>query len=109
VFLAHRTWQRLRVVLASCATYALVVAVVAALFPREGKSFASSFGWWLVAIPAVLLFYAALELFGTWGLGLPFWQRMPSWVRVLLLVLLVSLCAVGGVFLSQYFESRRAA
>jgi hypothetical protein len=109
VFLAHRTRQRLRVVLASCTTYALVVAVVAVLFPCEGKSFASSFGWWLVAIPAGLAVYAALELFGTFGLGLPFWPRMPSWARVLLLVLLISLGAVGAVLLSQYFEGRRAA
>ena len=109
MFLPHRTRQRFRVVLASCIGYALVVFVVAALFPREGKSFASSFGWWCVAIPTGLAAYAALELCGTWGLGLPLWQRMPSWARVLFLVLLVSLGVVGAVLLSQQFKGPRAA
>jgi hypothetical protein len=85
VLFAHRTKQRIRVALTVCAVYALLVAAVAAVFPHEGKSFASSFGWWLLAVPFGLVAYAALELFGTWSLSLPFWQRMPSWARVFLL------------------------
>ena len=109
MFLAHRTRQRLCVVLASCVVYALVIAVVAMLFPREGKSFASSFGWWLVAIPAGIAAYAALEVFGTWSLDRPFWQSLPRWARILLLVLLISFGVIGTLLLSQHFEGRRAA
>ena len=104
MFIAHRTKQRFRVALAVCVVYALLVATVAAVFPREGKSFASSFGWWLLAIPFGLVVYAALEFFGTWSLGLPFWHRMPGWARVLLLVALISFCAVGVALLSQYLR-----
>ena len=101
MFLAHRTRQRLRIALAACAAYALLTAAVAAMFPREGLGFLASFGWWLCAIPIGLIAYVAVELFGTWSLGLPFWQRMPSSARVLLLVALISSIAVGAFFVSQ--------
>lgn len=103
MFFAHRTKQRIRIAIAACIAYALLVAATAAIFPRDGKTFASSFGWWLLAIPVGLGAYAALELFGTRGLGLSFWQRMPSWARVFLLVAVISLGAVGAVFVSQHF------
>jgi phosphoglycerol transferase MdoB-like AlkP superfamily enzyme len=102
MFFAHRTRQRILIALAACIAYALLVAAAAAIFPRDGKSFASSFGWWLLAIPVGLVAYAALELIGTWSLGLSFWQRMPSWARVLLLVVVISLGAVGAIFVNQY-------
>jgi hypothetical protein len=101
VFFAYRTKQRFRVALAICVVYALLVAMVAAVFPYEGRSFASLFGWLLLAIPVGLVGYAALEFFGTWGLGLPFWQRMSNWVRVLLLVALISVGAAGVAFCIQ--------
>ncbi|OYU45511.1 MAG: hypothetical protein CFE44_07060 [Burkholderiales bacterium PBB4] len=101
MFFPHLTKQQLRIAFAASAAYAVLAAAVAAAFPREGLGFLSSWGWWLCAIPVGVIAYIALELFGTWGLGLPFWQRMPSWVRVLLLVALVSCCAVGAVFVSQ--------
>ena len=101
VLLAHRTKQRLRIAVVACAAYALLAAAVAAVFPREGLSFLPSFGWWLCAIPIGLIAYVALEHFGTWSLALPFWQRMPSSARVLLLVALISGIAVGAFFTSQ--------
>ena len=103
MLLAHRTKQRLRIAVLASAAYALLAAAVAAVFPREGRGFLQSFGWWLFAIPIGLIAYVALEFFGTWSLGLPFWQRMPSWARVLLLAALISGIAVGAVFISQFF------
>lgn len=105
MFFAHRTKQRLRIALAACAVYALIAAVLAAVFPREGHGFAASLGWWLCAIPIGLAAYAAIELFGTWSLERPFWQRMPSAARVLLLVALVSCVAVGAVFVRQFISN----
>jgi hypothetical protein len=102
VLLAHRTKQRLRISVVACAAYALLAAAVAAVFPREGLGFLPSFGWWLCAIPIGLIAYVALELLGTWSLGLPFWQRMPSSARVLLLVALIISIAVGAFFISQF-------
>jgi xanthine/uracil permease len=102
VLLAHRTKQRLRIAVVACAAYALLAAAVAAVFPREELGFLPSFGWWLCAIPIGLIAYVALELFGTLSLGLPFWQRMPSSARVLLLVALISSIAVGAFFISQF-------
>ena len=102
VLLAHRTKQRLRIAVVACAAYALLAAAVAAVFPREGLGFLPSFGWWLCAIPIGLIAYVALELFGSWSFGLPFWQRMPSSARVLLLVALISGIAVGAFFISQF-------
>ena len=108
MFFAHRTKQRFLIALVACIAYALLVATVAAVFPRDGKSFASSFGWWLVAIPVGLVIYGALELFGTWSLDLPFWKRMPSWARVLLLVALISLGAAGVALVVEYLRGNGA-
>ena len=77
MFFAHHIKQRLGIAFAAGVTYAVLAAAVAAAFPREGLGFLSSWGWWLRAIPVGLIAYLALELFGTCGLGLPFWQRMP--------------------------------
>jgi uncharacterized membrane protein len=106
MFLAHRIRQHIRIALTGCAVYAFVIAIIAAVFPREDKSLVFSFGWWLVAVPVGLIGYAVLESLCTWCLGLPFWQRLSSWARVLLLVLLISLATVGPVFLWQYFKDR---
>jgi len=101
VFFAYRTKQRLRIALAVCGAYVALAAAVAVLLPHEGLEFLASFGWWLCAIPAGLVAYIAAELFGTWSLELPFWQRIPSWARVLLLVALISGFAVGAIYVSQ--------
>jgi hypothetical protein len=101
VFFAHRTKQRLRIALAACVVYALVTAAVAVVFPREGLGFVASFCWWLCAIPVCFAVYVVVEAFGTWSLGLLFWQRMPSSARVLLLVVLIGCIAVAAVFVNQ--------
>ena len=102
MFFAHRTKQRIRIAVVACIAYALLVAVVTVFFPREGNSLLSSFSWWLIAIPVGLATYAVLELFGTWSLGLTFWQRMPGWTRVLLLVVLIAIGTTAAVLVSQY-------
>jgi hypothetical protein len=61
-------------------------------------------GWWLIAIPVGVAVCAALELFGNWGLGLRFWQRMPSWARVLLLVAIIAVGAVCFVLVAQWIR-----
>lgn len=108
MFLAHRTKQRLRIAVVVCAAYALLAAAVAAVFPREGLGFLPSFGWWLCAIPIGLIVYVAVESFGSWSFERPFWQRMPSSARVLLLVALISGIAVGAFFISQFVSHHGA-
>jgi hypothetical protein len=108
MFFAHRTKQRILVAIAVCAIYLVLVAAAAVLFPYLGTGFASSFGWWLIAVPLGLVAYIALELFGTWSLGFPFWQRMPNWARVLLLVSIISFGVVGIAILSQFFGGNSA-
>jgi hypothetical protein len=97
MFVAGRAKRRIRAVLVICLTYAAVVAAVASFFPRESRSFAASYAWWLLAIPVFLIGYAALEVFGEWFLDLAFWSRMPSWARVLLLVLIISFVSASVI------------
>ena len=99
--MVNRTKQRFWVVCASCAAYIFLAALIAVASPRDGKSFLYSFGWWIVGIPVSLIGYAVLELFGTWGLELRFWQRMPGWGRITLLVMLISMAAIGITFAIQ--------
>ena len=108
MFLAHRTRHSIRFALVASLLCALLVASIAAFFPQEGKSFLSSLGWWIVAIPVCIAAYAALEFFGTWSLELTFWQRMPSWVRVLLLGAVVSFIAVFVAISAEHFGGGNA-
>jgi hypothetical protein len=103
MLLPRQTRNRLRVALGTCLAYAVIAGAIAAAWPHENKGFASSFVWWLLAIPGGLIAYVGLELFGTWSLGLPFWQRMSSWARVLLLVVLICSGAVGAIVVSRHF------
>ena len=68
----------------------------------------ATFGWWLLAIPVGVAAYAALELFSSWGLSLAFWQRLPSWGRILLLVAIITVAAIGVVFVAEYRRGRDA-
>ena len=95
MFIAQRTTRRIRIAFLACFAYALVAILAAVAFPTEGKSFFSSLSWWAIGIPVGLLAYVAVELLSTWFLELTFWQRMPSWGRVLLLVALLSIVAIG--------------
>ena len=104
----QRTRQRIRIALVASLVYASLVASVAALFPQEGKSFLSSLGWWMVAIPVGVAAYLSLELFGTWSLELPFWQRLPSWARILLLVAVVSFISVVIAVVAEHLGGGNA-
>jgi len=96
--LARRTR---RVLLIASTIYLLSVAGLAMFFPVDGRGFTASFGAWLLALPAGLALYAALDFFCTWALERPFWKAMPSWFRVLLLAALI--CAVlTGVLLLKH-------
>lgn len=52
-------------------------------------------------IPAYLVAYVALERFGEWSLGLHFWRRMPGWVRVLLLAVIMSAVLAAAVVVAH--------
>ena len=108
MFFAQRTRERTRLVFIACLAFVALVAVSAAIFPHEGQGFVVSFGWWLAAIPVGLLAYALVESFGTWGLGRPFWQRMPSWARVLLLVVIIG-AGTGGIVLVRHLAGGAGA
>lgn len=103
MFISYRTKQRFRIALAVCLAYALLVAILAALFPTEGRSFSSSFWRWSIAVPVYFCIYVFLELFGAWFLDHSYFHRMSSWVRILFLVLLIVLIVVVVVFIRQYF------
>lgn len=105
MFIAHRTKRRIRAAAVACIAIGVLAAMAAAVLPRDAKTFAASFGWWVWAIPVGLVAYAALEFIGTWSLGQSFWQRMPGWARVCLLVMVISLVAAGAVLVSQPFSS----
>ncbi len=94
MFFSHKARPRLRIALGAILALACLSGLAAALLPREGMRFGLSFIWWLAAIPAGLLACAALELSGNWILGFSFWQRMPAWARILLLVVII--VAIAG-------------
>jgi hypothetical protein len=102
MLLAFRTKRRLRLAIVACLVYALLIAIIAFIFPHEGLTFTSSFLRWCAAIPVAICIYAAMELFGTWSLDRPFWNGMSSWGRILLFVLLVVLAVVAIAFASHY-------
>ena len=97
-----------RFALSVFAAYVLLVAVVAMLFPQARMSFVSSFGWWLAAIPVGLVTYAAFEFLSTKVLELPFWKHMPSWMRILLLVMLICTAVFCVVFIGLPIGSEHA-
>lgn len=108
MFFAKRTMQRIRIALAVCLAYAVLITIVATELPREGKSFVSSFIWWFSAIPICCVAYVALEASGTWSLGLSFWQRMSSYTRILLLVTIITVITVGYLVVSLYIRGNSA-
>ncbi len=78
--------------------YRARAAVLALALPGENARFWSSYGRWIVGVPVCFAFYFALELLGTWVLGLPFWQRLPSRTRVPLFVAVFALCMFGLLY-----------
>jgi membrane protease YdiL (CAAX protease family) len=98
MFFSYRTKQKIRVVISICLGYALLVAILAFAFPSEGKSFESSYLYWLVGLPAILFFYGIIERPITRKLNPPFWRGMSAWRRILLVVLCVALGVVAILF-----------
>jgi hypothetical protein len=109
MFLAQRTRQRFKIVLLGTVVYALIVLALALLAPAPNVPFSVAYGRWLLGIPATLIAWASLELIGTCSLNRQFWNRMPSWGRIALLVTLISLFAVAAVWLSTLWQARDAA
>lgn len=101
MFFAGRTQKRVKV--ASLVLLALVgvAAVLGLLFPQSGGTFWDSFRWWVLGIPIGLAAWLGLEWCGTTMLGFSFWQRMPSAVRVLLLVAIIVIVMIAAVFAMQ--------
>lgn len=102
MFFASRTHQRFKV--ASLVLLALVgvAAVLGLLFPQNGGTFWESFRWWVVGIPIGLAAWLGLEWYGTTVLGFSLWQKMPSAVRVLLLVAIIVIVIIAAVFIKQF-------
>ena len=109
MLLAQRTRQRLKFLLVCLAVYAIAVLVLALVAPAPNVSFAVAYGRWLVGIPAALVVWAALELLATWSLERQFWRRMPSWVRVALLVAILAAVAVAIFWVQSLLQANSAA
>ena len=101
MFFASRTSQRVKVASLVLLAFVVVAAVLAALFPQNGGAFWESFRWWLVGIPIGLAAWLGLEWCGTTMLSFAFWQKMPSAVRVLLLVAIIALFIIVAMFTKQ--------
>lgn len=56
----------------------------------------------VIGIPIGLLAWLGLEWCGTTLLGFAFWQKMPSVVRVLLLVAGIVIVIVAAIFAKQF-------
>ena len=105
---ANQRTRNLRILLALCIGYALLVAVLSTLFPLKGHSPGFSFVWWLAGLSVCLIAYAVLEFAGTWSLERPFWRRLPSWARVSLLVAVVCLLWVSIAVVINLVRQRNA-
>lgn len=99
--LSFNTIRRLRIFIIGLAIFLSIVGVLAYFSPQKDNGFADSFRWWLIGLPAFLIFWFALESFGTWILGRNIWQRMPSPVRIGILVLFIVLVVVAFVLMKQ--------
>ena len=89
--------------------YCLVVLFLAVFFPAHGASSSTAFLRWFFGIPSTLALWLALEWLGTTVVDLPFWLRMPSWVRVTLLAFLVFAVVVACIALHTWWLARGAA
>ena len=74
------------------------VGVFALFSLSHYTSFIDSYLWSLVYLPAMLGLWIALEWSGTFLLDRPFWNNMPSPVRVVLIVALICLIVVAYLY-----------
>ena len=103
MYFASRTNQRVKVASLVLLFLVAVAAVLSLLFPHNGGTFWQSFRWWVVGIPVGLLAWLGLEWCGTTVLGFAFWQKLPSVVRVLLLVASIVIFIMAAVITKQFF------
>lgn len=101
MFFASRTTQRFKVASLVLLAFVSVSAVLGLLFPQNGGTFWESFRWWVVGIPIGLAAWPGLERCGTTVLGFSLWQKMPSAIRVLLLVAFIVIVIIAAVFVKQ--------
>lgn len=80
----------------AAAAYVAIVAILAMLFPDQGASYSGAVVKWLVGIPIYLAIWFSLEWSGEKFLGLSFWQQMPSFARVLLLVICIVVVIIAA-------------
>ena len=102
MFFASRTHQRVKVASLVLLALVAIAAVLSLFFPHNGGTFWQSFRWWVVGIPIGLVAWLGLEWCGTTVLGLAFWQKMPSLIRVLLLVASIVIVIIAVLFTKQF-------
>jgi hypothetical protein len=90
--------RRIQISLAILFAYLMLTLVLSVSLSRDDVSVWTSYGRWIVGVPVCLIAYVAFELFGTFAQRLPFWQRLPSGVRVPLLVLVFGLSMLGLLY-----------
>ncbi|MFZ5503423.1 MAG: hypothetical protein ACOY3V_07870 [Pseudomonadota bacterium] len=90
------------------AVFFSIVGALAWLLPEKGATYTEAFLKWLVAIPLSLVAWLALEWVGTTLLSLPFWQRMPSFARVTLLVVSIVILIAAVIVVVQLVRGPNA-
>jgi hypothetical protein len=108
IFFARRTNQRMKVIGIIVAAYVSIVGMLAWLLPEKGATYSEAFLRWFVAIPLFFVAWFALEWVGTKLLSLPFWQRMPSVVRVTLLVVSIVVVIITVIVTVQLVNGQNA-
>jgi len=84
--IAVRGTRRIKVLAVIAGGFAVVVALLAAVFPRDQVPFRDSLIYWAWLLPLSVLAYAALEMLGTWFASRPFLSRLPSSARIFVTV-----------------------
>ena len=79
---AQRTVDRSLLLLKAIAVFLLAVALLAAVFPSNNTSFAQACLEWAAKLAIGIPAWFAVEFAGTKFLGLPFFARLSSPVRV---------------------------
>ena len=95
--------------LIASASYVMLIAMLAILWPKAEAGFPEAFARWFVGIPASLVALLSIEWLGTKALGFPFWLRMPSSARIALLVVLVVALVLVMVATSVWWSGKNAA
>ena len=108
IYFAHRSRQRMKVIGIIVAIYFAIVAVLTWLLPEKSATYSEAFLRWFVAIPLFFVAWFTLEWLGTKLLSLPFWQRMPSIVRVTLLVVCIVVVIIAAIITVQLVHEQNA-